>query len=264
MDSIKVTGQIVQWLNQQIEETKQKGFVIGVSGGVDSALVSTLCAITGYPVIAVSLPIFQKSELADRHIAWLIEKHPNVQGLTCDLSYVLDRFEHDAWDSVFKYNKHGDENLGDLVSANLRSRLRMCALYAYANASKFLVVGTGNRIEDFGIGFFTKHGDGAVDISPIGDLLKSEVTCLAGHLDILDDIVQASPADGLWPDGRTDEQAIGATYGELEYAMKWLGHDITSNYLSERQVEIINIYKDRHFANQHKMRMPPVCRIERE
>jgi len=272
MDSVKSADQIIQWLKQQIIETKQKGFVIGVSGGVDSAVVSTLCAMTGEPTIVVSLPIDrwnskipQSTILADKHMAWLTSRHPNVRVSECYLDKALYSFEGSIWSNIFEGNPYSidtNENR-DLVSANLRSRLRMCALYAYANASRFLVAGTGNKVEDFGIGFFTKHGDGGIDLSPIGDLLKSEVQNLAFHLDINGDIVSAAPTDGLWADGRTDEMAIGATYDELEWAMKWLNDEITSNYLTERMVEVLNIYKRRHFANQHKMKMPPICRIER-
>lgn len=299
MDTVFTADQIVRWLDKQLRESGQKGFVVGVSGGLDSAVVSTLCAMTGHPVICASLPIYQKTELADRHIAWLTARYPNVSGSKIDLSYTLDRFEHDIWESIFSYNRHSDEaSTCDLVSANLKSRLRMCTLYTFANASGFLVAGTGNKVEDFGTGFFTKHGDGGVDLSPIGDLLKSEVRLLAIHLGIADEIVQASPTDGLWPDGRTDEQQIGASYDELERAMTAYSRmemtmsspdlmgffdslnlekydqtlSIFTNVLvngkahtgmTKRDLEVLQIYHKRHTTNRHKMQMPPVCFVER-
>lgn len=275
MDCQFVEDQIVKWLNRTLTTTKQKGFVVGVSGGIDSALVSTLCAKTGQPTIVVSLPIeLSSTTLADEHITWLATTYPNVKSSECVLDKALYSFEGAIWGDIFEHNTYSidtNENR-DLVSANIRSRLRMCALYAFANASGFLVVGTGNKVEDYGIGFFTKYGDGGVDISPIGDLLKSEVRDLASHLGVVEGIVNAAPTDGLWADGRTDEDQIGASYDELEWAMSTfdkfgmsgnctLGQEMAG--LTERQWEVLNIYSNRHNANQHKMKMPPICIVER-
>ena len=277
MDCSLVESQIIDWLKQKIESSKQKGFVIGVSGGIDSALVSTLCAKTGLPTIVVSLPIAQSTTLADRHMAWLSAQYPNVKISECYLDKALYSLEGSIWGDLFDHNNYSidtNENR-DLVSANLRSRIRMCALYAFANASGFLVVGTGNKVEDYGVGFFTKYGDGGVDISPIGDILKSEVRTLSSHMGIIDDIVTATPTDGLWADSRTDEDQIGATYDELEEAMEFLaGVEIPETTLdqlrlenqeeiTERQWDVLTIYLKRHNANQHKMTMPPVCIVER-
>lgn len=277
MDNQHIEDQIVNWLTKKLDDTKQKGFVIGVSGGIDSAVVSTLCAKTDCPTIVVSLPIAQSTTLADKHIAWLTSKYPNVRSSECYLDKALYSLEGSIWADFFEGNPYSidtNENR-DLVSANLRSRLRMCTLYAFANASGFLVAGTGNKVEDYGVGFFTKYGDGGVDISPIGDLLKSEVRALASHLGIIEEIVKAAPTDGLWADARTDEDQIGASYDELEEAMEFLaGVEIPETTLdqlrqekiediTERQWEVLAIYLKRHNANQHKMTIPPVCVVER-
>jgi len=277
MDNQHIEDQIVSWLTKKLEDTKQKGFVIGVSGGIDSAVVSALCAKTGKPTILVSLPIAQSTELADKHMASLTSRHPNVRVSECYLDKALYSLEGSIWGDLFEMNRYSvdtNENR-DLVSANLRSRIRMCTLYAFANASGFLVVGTGNKVEDYGVGFFTKYGDGGVDISPIGDLLKSEVRTLASHLGIIEEIVKAAPTDGLWADARTDEDQIGASYDELEEAMEFFaGVEIPETTLdqlrqekiediTERQWEVLAIYLKRHNANQHKMTMPPVCVVER-
>jgi len=225
----------------------------------------------------VSLPIEQSTSLADKHISWLTQHYSNVKGSECSLDKALYSLEGSIWGDIFEMNPYSidtNENR-DLVSANLRSRLRMCTLYAFANASGFLVAGTGNKVEDYGVGFFTKYGDGGVDISPIGSLLKSEVRALASHMGIIEEIVTAAPTDGLWADARTDEDQIGASYDELEWAMDFFAgieppettleqmrqekiEDIT-----ERQWEVLAIYLKRHNANQHKMTMPPLCIVER-
>lgn len=286
MDNQHIEDQIVKWLTKKLDDTKQKGFVIGVSGGIDSAVVSTLCAKTGKPTIVVSLPIAQSTTLADKHMASLTSRHPNVRVSECYLDKALYSLEGSIWGDLFEMNRYSidtNENR-DLVSANLRSRLRMCTLYAFANASGFLVVGTGNKVEDYGVGFFTKYGDGGVDISPIGDLLKSEVRTLASHLGIIEEIVKAAPTDGLWADARTDEDQIGASYDELEWAMSEYGRifcllgdtfeeklkmaqrmsGLAAFDLSDpRKQEVLKIFHQRHVANRHKMNMPPVCVVER-
>jgi len=241
---------IVKWLKNYAESNNTKSFIIGISGGIDSSLTSTLCALTGIKTVVVSLPIHQKkNELnnAEAHAKWLIQKHKNV----C--------FEHIELTNVFeKYKKtipskfHSDLNL-----ANSRARLRMTTLYQIAAKLSGIVVGTGNKIEDFGIGFFTKYGDGGVDISPIADLTKSEVTKLAIFCGIIKNIINAAPTDGLWEDGRTDESQIGATYNELEWALQHNG----KKQLTKREQEVLEIYKKLHKKNMHKMQPIPVCSI---
>lgn len=237
---------IVQWLKLYLEKSKQECFIIGVSGGIDSALTSTLCALTGKRTIVVSLPINQKENQifrAKNHINWLQDKFKNVESLEIDLSETFEKFI-----SVF-------DNSNLLTEANSKSRLRMVALYHVSGVNKGIVVGTGNKVEDFGVGFFTKYGDGGVDISPIANLLKSEVKNMAKKLGIIEDIVNASPTDGLWDDDRTDEQQIGATYEELEWAMET---NIEEEKMNNREREVYSIYKKLNSTNQHKMKPIPV------
>lgn len=227
--------------------------MVGISGGIDSALTSTLCGRTGRAVTAVSMPIHQDArqlECASRHIDWLCQSHSKVDTCTLDLT--------DAFEQI---KAALPEGVTDLALANTRSRLRMLALYAIAQSNTCMVVGTGNRVEDFGVGFFTKYGDGGVDISPIADLFKSDVYAMAEQLGIDECILNAPPTDGLWDDGRTDEDQVGATYAELEFAMQYSG-DGTD--LSERQNQVLKIYRDLHCANQHKMQSVPVCKVPRE
>jgi len=208
-------SQINTWLLDYIVEAKMKAFVVGVSGGIDSALVSTICALTGIKTIAVSLPIRQEEKQlyrANKHIEWLKENFENVESIEIDVTDVFNVFERQFID-----NYHSE-----LAFANSRSRLRMTALYQVAGSISGLVVGTGNKVEDFGVGFYTKYGDGGVDISPIADLLKSEVKLVAQDLGIIQEIIIAKPTDGLWGDDRSDEDQIGATYDELEWAMYYL------------------------------------------
>ena len=244
---------IINWLKKYSKTSGINTFVVGVSGGIDSALTSTLCAMTGKPTILLSMPIHQGSEELDRarnHMRWLGEHHPNVTCVEYDLTDVYDSFA-----SMF-----GDEP-NPLALANSRARLRMTTLYQVAQEHKGLVVGTGNKVEDFGVGFYTKYGDGGVDISPIADLYKSEVRELATELNISDSILSAQPTDGLWSDGRTDEDQIGATYDELEAVMKkhW-----EKGSMTERQTKVTEIYKRLHMQNQHKMNPIPVCKIYEE
>jgi NAD+ synthase len=229
-----------------LEKSKQECFIIGVSGGIDSALTSTLCALTGKRTIVVSLPINQKENQifrAKNHINWLQDKFKNVESLEIDLSETFEKFI-----SVF-------DNSNLLTEANSKSRLRMVALYHVSGVNKGIVVGTGNKVEDFGVGFFTKYGDGGVDISPIANLLKSEVKNMAKKLGIIEDIINASPTDGLWDDDRTDEQQIGATYEELEWAMET---NIEEEKMNDREREVYSIYKKLNSTNQHKMKPIPV------
>lgn len=263
----KVSEQIQKWLSEYLLSSKQKGFVIGVSGGIDSAVVSTLCANTGFPTILVSLPIKEKvgHNLSLEHIKNLCDKYSNVKSVNVDLTKTFEAFQYtiESKDIVTSEN----EEVNNLSLANVRSRLRMITLYNIAQCNGMLVVGTGNKVEDFGIGFFTKYGDGGVDISPIADLMKSEVYELGKYLGVTDNILKAKPTDGLWIDGRTDEDQIGASYDELEWAMRFIETGII-DYNNcpdiDRQKEILKIYKNRHNSNRHKMDPIPVCKIERD
>jgi len=238
--------QISNWLKNYLESNNLECFIIGISGGIDSALTSTLCAQTGKKTIVVSMPIYQAPEQLERahnHINWLKSKYSNVESLEIELTNTFETFK-----SLFS-----TEN--KLALANSRSRLRMTTLYQIAGTYKGLVVGTGNKVEDFGVGFFTKYGDGGVDISPIGDLTKTEVRQIAKQLGIIEEILIAKPTDGLWDDDRTDEDQMGATYEELEWAMEYKGLLIG---LEKRQLEVLDIYQTLHIKNTHKMAMPPI------
>ena len=204
---------ITQWIKNYADQAGMQSLVVGISGGIDSAVVSALCARTGLNTVAVTMPIRQRPDLHDlsmRQGAWLAERFDNVRHEIIDLTTTFDEFEN----RLATYN-----NL--LGFANSRSRLRMVTLYQIAQSVGGLVVGTGNKVEDFGVGFYTKYGDGGVDISPIGDLYKSEVWDLGRELGIIEDIINAPPTDGLWDDGRTDEDQLGGlTYKDLELAMQ--------------------------------------------
>jgi len=254
-----VSKHIVNWLKSYALKSGQSGFVIGVSGGIDSAVTSTLCAETKLPTIVVSLPIKEKigHNLSLEHIDFLCKKYSNVKSQEIDLTTTFNSF----YDSV-SHTSDPD----NLCMANVRSRLRMMSLYYIAQSNNMLVVGTGNKIEDFGIGFFTKYGDGGVDISPIADLMKSEVYQLGRYLDVPQNIINAKPTDGLWTDGRTDEDQIGATYDELEWAMNFLDTGVIdhNNHPDfDRQKQILKIFETRNSMNKHKMEPIPVCKIDK-
>jgi NAD+ synthase len=273
MNTKKVSNHITNWLKDFALNTKQNGYVIGVSGGIDSAVVSTLCARTGLPLIVVSMPIHQEANQVSRaqeHMDWLKKNYPNVTQFEFDLTSVYDSFvtKLDGKTHFISKPEH-DTQVADkmfLTLANTRSRLRMTTLYSLAGLNNMLVAGTGNKVEDFGVGFFTKYGDGGIDVSPIGELMKSEVYILGAELGINQAILSARPTDGLWDDGRTDEDQIGATYDELEWAMgvqEELGNNPETLYeMNERQTIVWNIYLSRHTANSHKMQMPPVCSLK--
>lgn len=253
MKNKEVIKYISEWLKGYCEKSGTQGFVIGISGGIDSAVTSTLCALTGKKVIALNMPIRQHKSEFDRsteHINWLKQNFKNVESDTVELTAPFESIE-----------KALPSNIQDfLTMANVRSRLRMITLYSFASHHKLLVAGTGNKIEDFGIGFFTKYGDGGVDLSPIADLTKTEVYELAKELNVIDSIQNARPTDGLFADGRTDEDQIGATYPELEWAMAYIEN--MENYaLNDRQKEVMKIYTTRNKANRHKMDPIPVCLI---
>ncbi len=231
------------------------GFVIGISGGIDSALTSTLCALTGKKTILITMPIRQTQAEYDRakdHIADLLKRYENTESLELDLTESFEVIEKSLPD--YCLSDH-------LTMANVRSRLRMTTLYAIAQPNKCLVAGTGNKIEDFGVGFFTKYGDGGVDLSPIADLTKTQVRMLAEEVQVIEDICLAPPTDGLWADGRTDEDQLGATYPELEWAMEFNGNE---DHLTARQMEVLSIYNKLNRINQHKMIPIPVCQIPKD
>jgi len=243
-----IEDNIIRWLREYINNSNAKSFVIGISGGIDSALTSTLCARTGIKTILVSLPIYQNRshlERANKHINDLKNKYGNVESLEVDLTKTFD---------VFSSNLKSNE----LANANSRSRLRMTMLYHIATIHKGLVVGTGNKVEDFGVGFYTKYGDGGVDISPIADLLKSEVRELAKKVSVIPEIIEAKPSDGLWDDDRSDEDQIGASYNELEWAMSYVDSDAKEDDLSDRKKEVLKIYLEFNKKNRHKMNPIPV------
>ncbi|MFT3884129.1 MAG: NAD(+) synthase [Flavobacteriales bacterium] len=259
MDTTGVIAHITDWLRGYCERNRQAGFVVGVSGGIDSAVVSALCARTGLPTLCLEMPIHQAPSQVQRaldHIAQLRQRHANVEMVTVQLTSVFDEL-------VKRLSQGQDKESNDLALANTRSRLRMTALYYFAGLHRYLVAGTGNKVEDFGVGFFTKYGDGGVDLSPIADLTKTEVYAVAKGLGIIGSIMQARPTDGLWGDDRSDEDQIGATYPELEWAMDLRDRqvDVSKLGLDERQRKVLAIFDQRRAANRHKIEPIPVCSI---
>lgn len=257
MKTKDVAHHIINWLNDYAEESKLDGFVVGVSGGVDSALTSTLCANTGKPTLCLEMPIHQEKDQVSRansHTNWLAKNFSNVRVKVVPLDTLYDSFcQLDA--------ERNDNTNTPLSLANTRSRLRMATLYYFASQERFLVAGTGNKVEDFGVGFYTKYGDGGVDVSPIADLMKSQVRELAAHLGVHGSIVHAAPTDGLWDDNRTDEDQLGATYDELEWAMKQQENGKNVANFTDREQTVFNIYEKHHTMNKHKMVPIPVCVI---
>jgi NAD+ synthase len=257
MKNKEVIQFIVNWLSDYSNQSKTNGFVIGISGGIDSALTSTLCAKTGKPVICLNMPIHQIKAEYDRgnaHINWLKGNFSNVTSYEVDLTETFKSMSSVLPTDIQDW----------LTMANTRSRIRMTTLYAFACNKKMLVAGTGNKVEDFGIGFFTKYGDGGVDVSPIADLMKSEVYALAKELGIIESIQTAKPTDGLFADGRSDEDQIGASYDELEWTMNFIENKATDYSLPERQQQVLKIYTAMNAANQHKMNPIPVCTIPKQ
>ncbi len=260
MNAEKVTNHIVNWLKEYAKKANVKGFVIGVSGGIDSAVTSTLCAKTGLEVICLEMPIHQDAKQVTRaqeHIAFLKQNFNSVTSNKVDLTTVFESFKNEV-------PKTDNAEKVTLSLANTRARLRMTTLYYYAGIYGLLVAGTGNKVEDFGVGFYTKYGDGGVDLSPIADLLKSQVYKLAEYLGVIESIQKAKPTDGLYGDSRTDEDQIGASYDELEWAMKMDELGKTSSDFMDRELTVFSIYKNRNNANKHKMIPIPVCEIPKE
>lgn len=257
MNTAAVKDHIVQWLSDYATKAGVKGFVVGVSGGIDSAVTSTLCAETGMDVLCLEMPIHQAPNQVSRalnHVDWLKSKYPNVRMTQVNLTPVFDAL-------IASLPPVDNEEDRFMSLANTRARLRMTSLYYFAALEKLLVAGTGNKVEDFGVGFFTKYGDGGVDLSPIADLVKTEVYELGKFLGINQDILEAAPTDGLWGDDRTDEDQIGASYPELEWAMLMDENGKRAEEFEGREQEVFKIYKRLNNANKHKMDPIPVCSI---
>ena len=256
----KVNEHIVGWLKTYANKANVNGFVVGISGGVDSAVTSTLCAQTGLPTLCVEMPIHQASSQVNRakeHIDQLKNRFPNVSSIESNLTPIYDVFKAEMPES-------NEETKYHLALANTRARFRMTTLYYHAGIHGYLVAGTGNKVEDFGVGFYTKYGDGGVDISPIADLMKSDVFALGKHLTIPESIQTAAPTDGLFGDNRTDEDQLGASYDELEWAMIENEKELLGSNYSERESEVLKIYNKLNNANKHKMLPIPVCIIPKE
>ena len=241
-DYSKLKSDISDWMADYMKSSGMNVFVVGVSGGIDSAVVSTLAAETKYNVFALGMPIHQNPEqesLSDAHLKWLSEKYVNVEAVKIDLTNTFDTFTNDL--ERYATDKH--------ALANTRSRLRMVTLYQFAGQYKGIVVGTGNKVEDYGVGFYTKYGDGGVDIAPIADLYKSEVWDLGKSLGVDSRIIEAKPTDGLWDDKRTDEEQLGATYVDLEEAME------------SGTGPAVDILKKYNTFNKHKMEPIPTFKL---
>ena len=241
-DYSKLKSDISDWTVDYMKSSGMNVFVVGVSGGIDSAVVSTLAAETKYNVFALGMPIHQNPEqesLSDAHLKWLSEKYINVEAVKINLTNTFETFRYDL-------ERHATDNH---ALANTRSRLRMVTLYQFAGQYKGIVVGTGNKVEDYGVGFYTKYGDGGVDIAPIADLYKTEVWELGKHLGVDSRIIEATPTDGLWNDGRTDEDQLGTTYVALEEAMESGTGDA---------VKILETFNN---MNSHKMNPIPTFKL---
>lgn len=259
LDVEKVNAHIVNWLKTYAENAKVNGFVIGISGGIDSAVTSTLCAQTGLDVVCIEMPIHQAQSQVNRgreHIEQLKKSFPNVRNFEADLTATFETFKKAVPET-------DDKSKLNLSLANTRARLRMTTLYYFAGIHGLLVAGTGNKVEDFGVGFYTKYGDGGVDLSPIADLMKSDVYALGEYLKVPASILTAAPTDGLFGDDRTDEDQLGASYDELEWAMLAGENGKTAQDFSDREKTVFEIYQRLNKANQHKMNPIPVCLIRR-
>ena len=258
MKTSEIIQFIVDWIINYKKTNNINGLVVGVSGGIDSALTSTLCGLTGIKTLCLNMPIKQNKNQylrAQGHIKWLKNKFNNIDSIDIDLTKVFNQF---------KLTVENSSSKNELALANSRSRIRMMTLYYYASIDNSIVVGTGNKVEDFGIGFYTKYGDGGVDISPIADLMKSEVFQMSKLLEINEDILKAKPTDGLWDDDRSDEEQIGASYRDLENVMNMLEKGIEPDSFEKELKRIYDIYIKYHKTNKHKMIDIPVCKIPEE
>ena len=245
---MSLSEKISTWIAQYLDDNNLDTLVIGISGGIDSAVTSTLCAMTGYNIKLVIMPIHQNTDETRRgfeHGKFLKRQFKNIEIIESDLTDVYEIFSTKA-PNQFKTK---------LSLANTRARIRMTMLYMIAGGCNGIVVGTGNKIEDFGVGFFTKYGDGGVDISPIADLMKSEVYKLAEEININQEIIDAKPTDGLWDDGRSDEDQLGVSYDDLEWAMNY-----ESGTLDDKSLQILEVYRKHRNQNLHKMMKIPVYR----
>ena len=241
-----IEQRIINWIAKYLTSNNLDSLVVGISGGIDSAVVSTLCAMTGFDTKLVIMPIHQnpcETERAINHCQFLQKQYKNTEIVKVELSDIYEQYN----------NKFFKKKFSKLSLANLKARIRMMTLYLISGNTNGLVVGTGNKIEDFGVGFFTKYGDGGVDISPIADLMKSEVYDLAKQLNINQDIIDAPPTDGLWEDGRTDVDQLGISYDDLEWAMNY-----KTGKINKVQKTILKIYNKHRKKNLHKMRPIPI------
>jgi NAD+ synthase len=246
IDYENLSNEIQRWIENYVLNNNIKTLVIGVSGGIDSAVVSTLCAKTGIPTLAVGMPLNSKpnnTRLSNLQLEFLSKL--NVKTVEVELSETFKSFEN-LMSQTFK---------SELANANSKSRLRMMTLYHIATVTNGIVVGTGNKVEDFGVGFFTKYGDGGVDISPIADLYKTEVRELGRYLEVPQEIIDATPTDGLWDDDRNDEEQIGSTYEELEWVMEYGINKLT---YTEKEFKVLQIYQNFNEKNKHKMVPIPI------
>jgi NAD+ synthase len=260
MQTEKVVDHIVNWLKDYATNAGVNGFVIGISGGIDSAVTSTLCAETGLKLLCIEMPIHQAESHVSRaqeHIKQLKERFPNVKDTKTDLTPVFEEFKTEV-------SLEGSQATVDMALANTRARLRMTTLYYHAGLLGLLVAGTGNKVEDFGVGFYTKYGDGGVDLSPIADLMKSEVYKIGEYLKVPQSIMKAAPSDGLFGDARSDEDQIGASYPELEWAMNMKDNGKTVDDFEGRQKQVFQIFMRYNRSNTHKMIPIPICEIPKE
>lgn len=263
---------ITKWIKNYAKTAKVSTLVVGISGGIDSSVVSALCAETGLKTIVVQMPIRQNKKLDNRssmQATWLLERYKeNVTHMSMDLTPVFSAFEKklepfcESQSFPYEEQKH-------LAWANSRARLRMMTLYQIAQSHGGIVVGTGNRVEDFGVGFFTKYGDGGVDISPIGDCLKTQVWDMGREFGLPQEIIDAPPTDGLWSDGRTDEDQLGMTYPELERAMandqldRECVYDSLPIQMAKEEKAQLKRYREIRSRNLHKMQPIPVCKLDK-
>jgi NAD+ synthase len=248
-----LTDKIVGWLKDYYFDNNIKAFVVGVSGGIDSAVVSSLCARTGLPTYVVCMPLeskFENTRLSDAHSKALVEKYDNVKRVEVELFSAYDSLiKSIEWWSEAQHFDKKEFTSSELANANTKSRMRMVTLYQIAGSVGGIVVGTGNKVEDYGVGFYTKYGDGGVDIAPIADLYKTEVWELGEYLEVDERICEAPPTDGLWKDARSDEDQLGATYAELEEAME------------TGTGPAVEVLKKFNTQNKHKMQPIPTFKL---